>query len=259
MQTLYPEATQETRDWIVDDAASVRDTLAGLTKPASYKDVVYSTGSGVLSGQEELTTVAGIIALHWIALLRAVFRWLSLGFGLGRGLFRLLAVGFALPIAVADAAHTRWTTRPTAAAIARSRARWLHRWSHVMCWIFGFRIDRRGFVPPSGLVIVNRMSVIDALVLSSIATAASHRIVCSSRGNGIPRPRPAVRLVARQLHDRTRAGPVPACRDLLRCRPSLRDHLGALSVRSLSISGRFAMFAHCGGCQLSRFDAHGGG
>jgi hypothetical protein len=82
---------------------------------------------------------------------------------------RLLQLGSILVIALADAAIVRLTTPPAAPALARSRAAWLHRWSRVVCCVLGLQVERHGFAPVSGLVSVNHMSLIDALVMSAMA------------------------------------------------------------------------------------------
>jgi hypothetical protein len=99
----------------------------------------------------------------------ALVRWFRLGIDALRGMSRLLQLGPILVIALADAAHVRLTTPPSAPALSRSRAAWLHRWSRVVCCILGLRVERHGFVPASGLVIVRYTSLVDALVLSAIA------------------------------------------------------------------------------------------
>ncbi|MGB8167293.1 MAG: hypothetical protein WCF18_07355 [Chthoniobacteraceae bacterium] len=99
----------------------------------------------------------------------ALLRWWRLLCGLARGSVRLMGLGVVLVMALADAAIVRLTTNPTATALARSRATWFHRWSTVACWVLGLRIERHGFAPVSGLVIVNDLSLIDALLLASVA------------------------------------------------------------------------------------------
>ncbi len=99
----------------------------------------------------------------------ALLRWWRLLCGLLRGALRLCGLGVVLMMAIADAALVRLTCNPAAAAIARSRATWFHRWSAVACWVLGLQIERHGFTPVSGLVIVNDLRLIDALLLASVA------------------------------------------------------------------------------------------
>ena len=105
-----------------------------------------------------------VVSIH-----AALLRWWRLVCGLARGSWRLMGLGVVLPMAIAHAAIVRLTTNPTATALARSRTAWFHRWSAVACWIFGFQIERHGFVTASGLVVVNDLSLIDALLLASVA------------------------------------------------------------------------------------------
>jgi 1-acyl-sn-glycerol-3-phosphate acyltransferase len=85
-----------------------------------------------------------------------------------RGMLRLTLLAFIVPIAIADAARVRIVTHPSGAAMAHARAAWLHRWSRVACRVLGIRIDRRGFVPVSGVIVANHTSLLDALVIAAI-------------------------------------------------------------------------------------------
>lgn len=98
----------------------------------------------------------------------ALSRFCRLFCGLLRGLLRLTGIGVVLPMAIAHAAIIRVTTNPTATALARSRATWFHRWSVVTCWILGLQGECHGFIPVSGLVIVDDLSPIDVLLLASV-------------------------------------------------------------------------------------------
>ncbi len=92
----------------------------------------------------------------------------AVGIGLPRALPRHLSLRLILTIALVDAARIRLTTSPTATALARNRAAWLHRRSDLACSVLGLQIEREGYVPVSGLVNVDHMSLIDALLLSSM-------------------------------------------------------------------------------------------
>jgi 1-acyl-sn-glycerol-3-phosphate acyltransferase len=98
----------------------------------------------------------------------ALLRWWQLGCSLGLGLLRVLGLGVVIPMAFVHAVFVRWTSTPRAAALARSRAEWFHRWSGVACRVLGLDVERRGFVPVSGVVIVGQLSLIDTLVLASV-------------------------------------------------------------------------------------------
>lgn len=108
------------------------------------------------------------VTFAYVALQRV---W-RLGCGLSLGVLRLGGLGGVLTIALAHAAIVRWTSDPAAAALARSRAGWFHHWSGVVCWVLGFRVEHRGFVPASGLIFVKNLSLIDVLLLASVAPLA---------------------------------------------------------------------------------------
>ncbi len=129
----------------------------------------------------------------------ALLCWWRLGCGLLRAVLRVSGLGLLVAAAAADAAIVRLTTNPTAAALARSRATWFHRWSTVACWVLGLEIERHGFVPVSGLVVVNELSFIDALLLASLTPlvfVVDRGVRCRpiigsvARSGGHPLPRP---------------------------------------------------------------------
>ncbi len=107
------------------------------------------------------------------------------------------------PVAIADIMHVRLVTTPTGTALAHARASWLHRWCRVIKWMLGLKIARHSFTPVSGIVIANRPSLLEAIVL-----AATHRCVLVA---GIQvRTWPLIGLLARLggtiFIDRTRRG-----------------------------------------------------
>ncbi|MEO8352653.1 MAG: 1-acyl-sn-glycerol-3-phosphate acyltransferase [Chthoniobacteraceae bacterium] len=136
------------------------------------------TNSLIESGRSEITpffsphgsSVAALWPSHLVASLHAaLLRWWRRLCGLGRGALRVMCLGVVLVMAIADAAIVRLTTNPTATALARSRTAWFHRWSVVACWVLGLQIERHGFTPVSGLVVVDDLSLIDALLIASVA------------------------------------------------------------------------------------------
>lgn len=48
------------------------------------------------------------------------------------------------------------------------RAAWLHRWCRVALYLLGARVDCRGTIPRSGLLVSNHLSYLDIIVYSSI-------------------------------------------------------------------------------------------
>lgn len=101
-----------------------------------------------------------------MAAMRQGRRWVC---GLLRAALRLSALGFLLTLALADAAIVRLMTPPTAKALARGRGEWLRRWSALACSVLGLYIELEGFVPPSGLVVIDQMNLVDLLLLSAVA------------------------------------------------------------------------------------------
>ena len=126
-----------------------------------------------IRGREEIfadrgdTHIAVFPRLRWFA--AVVVRWSRWGGGLLRASWRFLMLGLVLALALAHAAIRRVTVTPTGPALARSRAAWLHRWSVLACAVLGLEVEFEGFVPASGLVIVNHMNWITVLLLSSVA------------------------------------------------------------------------------------------
>ena len=82
------------------------------------------------------------------------------------GIWRAFAVTFFSLCALVENAVTIPFFAP--AQRLHARARWLHRWSGFACHVMGIRITTRGSMPPSGLLVSNHLSYLDALVLSSI-------------------------------------------------------------------------------------------
>jgi hypothetical protein len=125
--------------------------------PGHHEIPRFQRGRGTLGRKRFASVCSALARSSWMAI------------GALRGVSRLLQLGPLLVIALADAAIVRMTAHPTAPAVARSRAAWLHRWSRVVCSAMGLQVERRGFVPVSGVVIVSDTGLMDALALSSIA------------------------------------------------------------------------------------------
>ena len=77
----------------------------------------------------------------------------------------LIATGI---FAIVDAAIVRLVTEPTGTRLAHARAAWLHRWSRIVRRVLGLRLDQRGFIPASGIVVANHTSLLDAILLAAV-------------------------------------------------------------------------------------------
>ena len=142
-----------------------KSTAAGVI---ARVDLVGRSGvvTGDSSGIGAETARAVAIANTLVA---ALLRWFQLGCGLLRAALRLSILGLVIATALAHAAILRLTIAPVATVLARSRAAWFHRWSVLVCAVLGLQIEREGFSPVSGLVVINHMTLINALLLSSVA------------------------------------------------------------------------------------------
>jgi hypothetical protein len=83
-------------------------------------------------------------------------------------LIRMGVLAVLYPIALADAAHVRLVTTPTGSALAHARAAWMHRWCRVVRCVLGIRLEQRGYTPVSGIVVADRGSVLEAILLAAV-------------------------------------------------------------------------------------------
>jgi len=49
-----------------------------------------------------------------------------------------------------------------------TRARWLHRWCRIACYVLGMTVQTNGRMPRSGLLVSNHLSYLDIIVISSL-------------------------------------------------------------------------------------------
>jgi hypothetical protein len=119
-------------------------------------------GNGDWSRYEQGIVKAAIRTGHSVIAGLGV-RLLRISLGLARTLgFLVVAV-----LAVADAIVTRIIAVPTAIGMAHARAAWVHRWSLAARWILGARIERRGVMPPSGIITANYSCFLDVILLAA--------------------------------------------------------------------------------------------
>jgi 1-acyl-sn-glycerol-3-phosphate acyltransferase len=100
------------------------------------------------------------VSAWWLVLVK-----ISQVFG---AIFRATILAGLYPFAVADGACQRLVTTPTGSALAHARAAWLHRWSRIARRVLGLRLNQRGFSPVSGIVVANRTSLLDAILLAAV-------------------------------------------------------------------------------------------
>jgi len=83
-------------------------------------------------------------------------------------LLRTLGLLIVAVLSVADTILMRIVAVPTAVAMAHARAAWIHRWSRAVLGVLGVRIERRGVMPPSGIITANYSFFLDAIVLAAV-------------------------------------------------------------------------------------------
>lgn len=88
--------------------------------------------------------------------------------GAALGAMRMLLLSVIGLLAVIDAGIVRLTTEPTGTRLAHARAAWLHRWSRIVRWSLGIRLEVRGFTPVSGIVVANHTNLFDAIMLAAV-------------------------------------------------------------------------------------------